>query len=320
MSKKIMITGSCGFVFSNIVLYMLQHTKYNVVSVDKLTEAGSLLNISHNPDINIKRHKFYLGDISDYDFISKVFKLEKPDVIINGAAESHIDNSIKGSKEFVSSNIVGTHSMLEAMRNTHIPDKFIQFSTDECYGQILEGSFDEKSPLDPRNPYSSSKASADLLCNAYIKTYNLPIIITRCCNVFGGRQNKEKLIPKCITNLLQGKKIPIFGEGFQSREWIFIKDVFSALQVIIESGKLGETYNIGSGFEIKNIDLAKKILEIMDQSEEMIEFIIDRLGHDFRYSLNCDKLKALGWEPKYDFMEALDHTISWYTKNRWSWG
>lgn len=319
MNKKIMITGSCGFVFSNIVLYLLQHTKYNIVSIDKLTKAGSLLNISHNADVSIKRHKFYLGDISDYDFISKIFDLEKPDIIINGAAHSHVDNSIDESKEFVISNIVGTHSMLEAMRNVYIPEKFIQFSTDECYGQILEGSFLETDPLVPRNPYSATKASADLMCQSYYETYKLPIIITRSCNIFGGRQNKEKLIPKCVTNLIQNKKIPVFAKGEQSREWIFIKDVFGALQTIIEKGNVGEIYNIGSGFEIKNIDLVKNILRIMERDENMIEFVQDRLGHDFRYSLNCDKLKALGWNAEYDFYEALEHTISWFKKNKWSW-
>lgn len=319
MAKKILITGSCGFVFSNVVLYMLQHTKYDVVSVDKLTDAGSLLNISHNPNVNTKRHKLYLGDIADYDFIDKVFNLEKPDIIINGAACSHVDNSINGSSEFMHSNVIGTHSMLEAMRKSHTPELFIQFSTDEVYGQVEFGSFLETDPLLPRNPYSASKASADLLCRSYVETYNLPIIITRSCNIFGGRQNVEKMIPKCITNLLNDKKIPVYGKGEQSREWIFTKDVFFALQSIIEKGKAGEIYNIGSEYELKNIDLVKKILELVGKDESNMEFVKDRLGHDFRYSVDTSKLKSLGWTPQYKFDEALKHTISWYVKNRWSW-
>ena len=319
MSKTVLVTGSCGFVFSNMVLYMLQHTDWNIVSVDKLTYAGSLENIAFNRDINTKRHRFYLADISDYHTMEKIFDIERPDLVINGAASSHVDNSIAGSQEFIQSNVIGTHSMLEAMRKIHVPDKFIQFSTDECYGQILNGSFKENSPLLPRNPYSASKASADLMCNSYIQTYKLPIIITRACNIFGGRQNKEKLIPKCIVNLIEDKKVPIYGQGNQVREWIFTKDVFYALQIIIEKGIAGETYNIGSGREIKNIDLVKNIINLMNKDENMIEFVEDRLGHDFRYAINCDKLKLLGWKPKYDFGEAISYTIAWYTKNRWSW-
>ena len=317
--QKVLITGSAGFIFSNVVLYMLQHTKYDIISVDKLTYAGSLYNLSYNNDIENKRHKFKLGDISDYDFIAKLFSIEKPDIVINGAAMSHVDNSITGPKEFITSNIVGTHSLLEAMRIAHKPQKFIQFSTDEVMGQIENGTFNEDSPLQPRSPYSASKASADLLCNSYIETYDLPIIITRCCNVFGGRQHKEKLIPKTITNLLQDKKIPIYGAGKNIREWIFIKDVFYALMTILENGKLHNIYNIGSGVEVDNLTLVKKILTIMNKNESYIEFVEDRLGHDFRYALNSNKLRNLGWEPKYEIDDALQYTIEWFIKNRWSW-
>jgi dTDP-D-glucose 4,6-dehydratase len=192
-------------------------------------------------------------------------------------------------------------------------------NTDEAYGQIKKGSFTENSPLNPRSPYSATKTSADLLCQSYVATYGLPIVITRCCNIFGSRQNKEKLIPKCITNILQDERIPVFGQGLQSREWIFIKDVFYALKVIIQSGRDGEIYNIGSGFEIKNIDLVKTIIKIMGADYELIEFVKDRLGHDFRYSLDCNKLKSLGWKTKYEFYEALGYVIEWYKKNTWSW-
>lgn len=316
---KYLITGSCGFVFSNIVLAILQNTKHEVVSVDKLTYAGSLNNIAYNRDIKNKRHEFYLADISDYHMMKKIFDIEKPDIIINGAASSHVDNSIIGSQEFIQSNIVGTHSLLEAMRTTHMPKMFIQFSSDETYGQIVEGSFRETDALSPRNPYSSSKASADLLCKSYIETYKLPIIITRSCNIFGGRQHREKLIPKTIINAYNNEKIPVYGDGQQKREWIFIKDVFFALQTIIEKGTIGEIYNIGSGNEIKNLDLITKIVKQVNDDPKLIEFVDDRLGHDFRYSLNCDKLKALGWNTKYDFDEALEYVIKWYLNNQWSW-
>lgn len=316
---KLLLTGSAGFVFSNMVLYFQQHTNHNIVSIDKLTDAGSLLNLAHNADVNNSRHKFYLGDIADYDFIAKIFDIERPDIVINGAAHSHVDNSIKSSQDFVRSNVIGVHSILEAMRNVHMPKKFIQFGTDEEYGQIISGSFDENSKLSPRNPYSATKASGSLLCQSYIETYDFPVIITRCCNIFGNRQNKEKFIPKCITNLLQNKKCEVFGKGLQKREWIFIKDVFHALQTIIKDGVVKEVYNIGTGYEVENIVLAKKILNIMGYGEKMIEFIPDRLGHDFRYSLNCEKLHKLGWSNKYKFDEALEHTIGWYKNNWWSW-
>jgi len=317
--SKILITGSAGFVFSNMVLYYQQHTNHDIVSIDKLTEASSLQNVGYNPDIQTRRHRLYLGDISDYDFVSKIFRLEKPEIVINGAASSHVDNSIVDSQDFIKSNIVGTHSMLEACRDIHTPKVFIQFSTDECYGQIEKGSFDEDDKLNPRNPYSASKASADLICKSYINTYNLPIIITRCCNIFGGRQNKEKFIPKCITNLLQNKPCEVYGKGLQKREWIFVKDVFFALESIIKCGKLGELYNIGSGYELSNIELAKKIIGIMKLDGDLIKFVKDRPAHDFRYSLNHKKLKSLGWASKYNFDEALGYVIGWYKKNTWSW-
>jgi len=316
---KILLTGSAGFVFSNMLLYFQQHTNYEIISVDKLTDAGSLLNIGYNPNVQTRRHRFYLGDIADYEFVSKLFDIEKPDIVINGAASSHVDNSIQNSREFVFSNVVGVHSMLEAIRSVHCPERFIQFSTDEVYEQILSGSSLENDKMAPRNPYSATKGAADLLCQSYISTYDLPITITRCCNIFGGRQNKEKMIPRCITNLLQDKKCEVFGKGLQEREWIFVKDVFFALQTIIQSGKNKEIYNIGSAVDIKNIDLVKKIIEVMGKDERMIEFIPDRLGHDFRYSLNCDKIKKLGWNPKYEFDEALKYVVGWYKKNTWSW-
>ncbi|KKK92056.1 hypothetical protein LCGC14_2706760, partial [marine sediment metagenome] len=212
-----------------------------------------------------------------------------------------------------------THSMLEASLNAYQPKLFINFNTDEEYGHILEGESLESDVLNPRNPYSASKASADLLGQSYFITHNVPIISTRCCNVFGSRQNKEKLIPKVITNILTNQKIPVFGSGMQIRQWIYTKDVFFALKCIIEKGIVGEIYNISSGVEKNNLEVINFICDSLGKGKDLIEFVEDRKGHDFRYALNYDKIKNIGWEPKYGFNEALLHTINWFKVNAWSW-
>jgi dTDP-glucose 4,6-dehydratase len=310
--SKILITGTCGFIFSNVVIYMLQHTKHEIAGIDKLTYAGSRLNAPE-----VKRYKLHIGDVCDYHFVRKIFELEKPDIVIHGAAESHVDNSISDSHDFVRTNVIGTHSMLEAALKVHTPEKFINISTDEVYGSVEEGYSRENDQLDPRSPYSSTKASADLLGQSYFTTYGLPVITTRCSNNFGPRQHMEKFIPKVVTNILCGKKIPLYGDGKNEREWIYVKDNFYALLALMESGKVGEAYNISSGHGIGNIDVLDAIFEIMGVGQDLVEHVEDRLGHDRRYAVNCDKIKALGWEPKYDFMEALDYTVDWYKKNRW---
>jgi len=319
--SKILITGSCGFIFSNVVLYMLQHTKHEIISIDKLTYAGSLANIAHNRDIQTKRHRFYLGDVCDYDFIKKVFEIEKPDIVIHGAAESHVDNSIESSNDFVRTNVMGTHSMLEAALKVHTPQKFINVSTDEVYGSVETGSSVETDLLEPRSPYSSTKAAADLLGQSYITTHGLPIITTRCANNFGPRQHEEKLIPKSITNLLMGWPITVYGDGKNIREWIYVKDHYNALMAIIERGEPGEIYNISSNFDKENIEIANMLVDIIGggDREHHIQFVKDRPGHDRRYSVDSTKLRNLGWEPKYSLEDALVHTVSWYKSNVWSW-
>lgn len=312
---KVLITGSAGFIFSNVIIYALQKTDWEMVSIDKLTYAGSLLNVPQ-----VKRHKLYVGDICDYHFVRKVFEIEKPDLVIHGAAESHVDNSIDNSHAFISTNVRGTHSMLEAALKAHTPQKFINVSTDEVYGSVEQGHSKESDILDPRSPYSSSKASADLLGKSYFTTYGLPVITTRCSNNFGPRQHIEKFIPKTITNLLQGKKIPLYGDGKNKREWIYIMDHFEALKTIIDKGIVGETYNISSGYEKENIEVINTILELMGKGQEFIEYVKDRPGHDRRYSVDTSKLKALGWKPEFDLAESLFHTIGWYSANRkWFW-
>ncbi len=311
---KILITGSCGFIFSNFVIYALQKTDWEMVGIDKLTYAGSLLNVPQ-----VKRHKLYIGDICDYHFVRKVFEIEKPEIVIHGAAESHVDNSIEHSHEFVSTNVIGTHSMLEAARQ-YTPLKFINVSTDEVYGSVEAGHSKETDILDPRSPYSSSKASADLLGKSYHTTHGLPIITTRCSNNFGPRQHIEKFIPKTITNLLQGKKVPLYGDGKNKREWIYVMDHFEALKTIVEKGAPGETYNISSGYEKENVEVLNLILELMGKGPEHIEYVKDRPGHDRRYSIDTSKLKALGWQPEFSFSQSLFHTINWYSANRkWFW-
>lgn len=317
---KILITGSCGFIFSNVVLYLMQHTTHEIISIDKLTYAGSLLNISYNRDAQAKRHRFYLGDICDYDFVRKVFEIEKPDIVIHGAAESHVDNSIHNSNDFVRTNVMGTHSVLEAALKVHMPGKFINVSTDEVYGSVEAGSSLETDRLEPRSPYSSTKAAADLLGQSYIATYDLPVITTRCANNFGPRQHEEKFIPKIITNALKGYPIPLYGDGTNVREWIYVKDHYHALKSIIDYGKPGETYNISSGYAMRNIDLLNKICDILgDWSKALIKHVPDRPGHDKRYSVDTTKLRNLGWEPKYTLEEALEHTVGWYKGNTWFW-
>lgn len=311
---KVLVTGSCGFIFSNFIIYALQNTKWDIVSIDKLTYAGSLLNVPQ-----VKRHKLHIGDICDQHFIKKIFAIEKPDIVIHGAAESHVDNSINSAGAFVSTNVVGTYSMLEAAMRVHTPQKFINVSTDEVYGSVVEGHSLETDRLDPRSPYSSSKASADLLGQSYRTTYNLPIITTRCSNNFGPRQHVEKFIPKVITNILTNQKIPLYGDGKNKREWIYVKDHFDALIAIIEHGKVGEIYNISSGYEKENIEVLDTIFNIMGKGKELLEHVEDRLGHDRRYSVNCDKLRALGWQPSCGFEEAIAHTVGWYKNNLWFW-
>ncbi|MFA5023381.1 MAG: dTDP-glucose 4,6-dehydratase [Patescibacteria group bacterium] len=308
--SKILISGSCGFIFSNVVLYFLQHTTDEIVSIDKLTYAGSLLNVPQ-----VKRHKLYIGDVCDYDLVKKIFEIEKPDIVIHAAAESHVDNSILGSKVFVNTNVVGTHSMLEAALKAHTPQKFINISTDEIYGSVEAGHSKENDQIKPRSPYSSTKASADLLGQSYFTTYGLPVITTRCSNNYGPRQHIEKFIPKAIANIMKGEKIPLYGDGKNKREWIYVKDHFRALQSIIEKGIPGEAYNISSGAEKENIEVLKTILTIMNADESFIEYVKDRPGHDTRYSVDCTKLKNLDWKPQYSFEDAIAHTIMWYRSN-----
>jgi dTDP-glucose 4,6-dehydratase len=306
---RLLITGGAGFIGSNFVRYMLNNHDYDVVVLDKLTYSGRMENLE---DV-IHSIEFIKGDICNKDDLTKV----SCDVIINFAAETHVDRSILDAGVFVRTDVLGTFNLLELSRRLDV--QFIQISTDEVYGSITEGSFREEDTLDPSSPYSSSKAGADLLVRAYHKTYGLPVMITRSSNNFGPYQYPEKLIPLFIVNALQNKPLPLYGDGGNVRDWIYVLDNCEALALVLNKGKKGEIYNIGGGNEKTNLEITHAILEELKKPKSLIKFVKDRPGHDRRYSLDCTKIKALGWKPKHKFEEALKSTINWYKENEWWW-
>ena len=314
---KVLVTGGAGFIGSHYVKMRLakpSEPKVEITVLDKLTYAGSTENLQEVA--NQSNFNFIQGDICNEELVNKLIK--DFDQVIHFAAESHVDNSIKSSEVFVKTNVQGTNTLLNALKeNPKVT--FLHVSTDEVYGSISEGSWDEKSPLMPNSPYAASKASSDLLALAYNKTYGLDIRISRCCNNYGPNQFPEKVIPLFITNLLNQKRIPLYGTGSNFREWIHVNDHCKALDLILEKGSAGNVYNIGSDFELSNLDLAKAILGIFQQSEEMIDFVQDRLGHDFRYSLNSNKIKELGFKCEIDFKDGLRETVNWYKDNENWW-
>lgn len=313
--KRYLLTGGSGFIGSNFVRYILEKYKdCSIINLDKLTYAGNpdnLCDIENDP-----RYSFIKGDICDSKIVDELMK--NCDIVVHFAAESHVDRSINSGTEFVNTNVMGTNVLLESAMENDIK-KFIHVSTDEVYGSIKQGSFREDDILNPSSPYSASKAGSDLLVRSYFITHGLPVMITRCTNNFGPYQYPEKLIPLFITNLLEDKKIPVYGTGLNVRDWIYVLDHCRAIDFIIQKGKLGEIYNIGSGNEKTNLEITKKILELLGKDKSMIKFVEDRKGHDFRYSLDFSKIKKLGWKPAYDFETALEETINWYRQNRWWW-
>ncbi len=313
--KSFLVTGGCGFIGSNFIRYMLEnHQDCFITNIDKLTYAGNPDNLGDLEKVN--RYKFIKGDICDSRIVDKA--MENIDIIVHFAAETHVDRSISSGNEFVYTNVVGTNVLLEeAMK--HSIEKFIHISTDEVYGSLQKGSFKENDILNPSSPYSASKAGSDLLVRSYFTTHGLPAVITRCTNNFGPYQYPEKLIPRFITNLLEDRKVPVYGTGRNVRDWIYVLDHCRAIDFIIQKGNPGEIYNIGSGNEKMNIEITGKILELLGKNKSMIQFVEDRKGHDLRYSLDFSKIKKLGWKPAYDFDTALSKTVQWYSKNRWWW-
>ena len=311
MKKKILVTGSCGFIFSNFMIKNInESSKYIFTSVDKLIAPYNFANIN-------KKHNFYMGDIADEQFMNNIFLLEKPDYIIHGAAESFVDDSIASAKPFIHSNVVGTQNMID-LSLKHNVKKFIYISTDEVYGQLKLGekSWDENSQTLPRNPYSASKLAGELIVRAAGETHGLNYNITRCSNNYGPRQPPRNLIPKVITCLLNNQEIPIHGSGKNMREWLYVSDHNDAVMQVLEKGINKEIYNIGSGFELSNLEVVDHISHILNIVPK-IKHIKDRPGHDFRYSVNCDKIKEMGWKSNYDnFTSGITSTIKWYSENK----
>jgi len=314
---KVLVTGGAGFIGSNFIRYFLNHhPDHQVINFDKLTYAGNLDNLK---DIEKDpRYRFIKGDICDARAVEEAVG-SGVDVIINFAAESHVDRSIISAGAFVQTDVFGTYVLLEVVKK-HKIGRYIQISTDEVYGSIETGSFTENSTLNPNSPYASSKAGGDLLVRAYFKTHNIPVVITRSSNNFGPYQYPEKLISLFVTNALQGKKLPLYGKGENVRDWLFVNDNCEAIDLVFEKGKVGEIYNIGGGSERKNIEIARFILKELKLPESCIEYVKDRPGHDWRYSLDCGKIKReMGWEAKTDFKAALSQTIKWYRDNEEWW-
>ena len=313
--KTIIITGGLGFIGSNLV-NILSKKKYFIINIDKITYASNLNNISEN----IKNYKFYKQDINNQNFIKKILEKYNPSLIFNVAAETHVDRSIDSPRQFIDSNVYGVFNLLEAIKKYKKKIKFIHVSTDEVYGDIKKNKKSiESDSYNPSSPYAASKASGDLLIKSYVRTYKIPAIITNCCNNYGPNQYPEKLIPTIIYKIINQKPIPIYGNGKNIREWIYVEDHCNALIEISEKGILGENYNIGSGIELNNIEITKKIISCFKEidinlaNKAKFIFVKDRPGHDLRYSLNSSKIKNnLKWDCKYKFDEGIKKTIFWY--------
>ena len=314
---KLLVTGGVGFIGSNFIRHIRQeHPDWEITNLDKLTYAGNLENLKDIQDQ--PGYHFVKGDIADRKLVDKLLGQEF-DVIVNFAAESHVDRSILDASQFIETNVKGTQVLLEGARKRGIR-RFIQVSTDEVYGSIDSGRFTEESPLSPSSPYSASKTAADLLCGAYFKTHHVPAIVTRCTNNLGPYQFPEKLIPLVITNALEDKPVPVYGDGLNIRDWIFVVDHCRALDAVIQKGQPGEIYNIGSGHEKTNLELIHRLLELLDKPQSLIQFVTDRPAHDRRYALDCTRIATdLGWQPVYSFEKALSATVDWYLKNESWW-
>jgi dTDP-glucose 4,6-dehydratase len=314
---RLMVTGGAGFIGSNFVRRVVDGSLPGITSVtvlDKLTYAGTLTNLKN---LKSSDYEFIQGDICDSDLLNRL--LPGFDAVINFAAESHVDRSITGAKDFVITNVLGVQNLLDAAKNASV-QTFIQISTDEVYGSIANGSWPETDPLLPNSPYAASKASGDLLARSYYKTHGMDVRITRCSNNYGSNQFPEKVIPLFVTNLLEGKKIPVYGSGVNVRDWLHVDDHCSGIHSALMKGKAGEIYNIGGGLELTNLELTEKILNLMGKNDSEIEYVQDRKGHDLRYSVDWTKAKnEIGYSPKVKFEDGLLATINWYQENESWW-
>ncbi len=334
MAKTVLVTGGCGFIGTNFVRLLLETRKdWQVINLDKLTYAGnlqSLRDVSEHPN-----YRFVRGDICDSVLLEELFREQQIDTVVHFSAESHVDRSITGPAEFIRTNITGTFTLLEAAKKQWLDNgidsgkcRFLHVSTDEVYGSLGEiGYFTEQTPYDPRSPYSASKASSDHLVRAYFHTYGLPVLITNCSNNYGPYQFPEKLIPLILNNGLQGKKLPVYGDGGNVRDWLYVRDHCEAIVRVVEQGTVGESYNIGGHNEKNNMQVVELLCDMLDKKagpldsgeprRSLITFIKDRLGHDRRYAINAEKIaQDLGWTPKFTFEQGIEKTVSWYLENR----
>ena len=317
--KKILVTGGAGFIGSNFINHILKNrSDVFIVNLDKLTYAGNLNNLK-----DVEKHpnySFVKGDIVNDELVSYLFQKYEITHVINFAAESHVDRSILGSEVFFRTNVLGTNVLLENSKRFAV-EKFVQISTDEVYGSLgPEGQFEETTPLQPNSPYAASKAAADMMALAFHHTYHVPVVITRCSNNYGQYQFPEKLIPLMIINAMNNKKLPVYGDGLNVRDWIYVIDHNKAVELVLEKGIIGEVYNIGASTEKPNIEIVKLILKQLGKSGELIEYVKDRPGHDRRYAINSTKIKnELAWQPEYSFDSAIQNTVKWYLENNKWW-
>ena len=312
-----LITGGCGFIGSNFIQRLLLTRKdARVVNLDKLTYAGNLDNlreVEHD-----EGYSFVQGDICDGQLVEEL--MQEADYVVHFAAESHVDRSLMAGDDFIRTEVYGTYTLLEAARRSPRLKRFLHMSTDEVYGQVPEGESSlEDDPFRPRSPYSASKVGAEMQCVAFIETYGLPIVIARPANNVGPRQHLEKFVPLCTTNALADEPLPIYGDGRQVRDWLFVEDNCEALDLLLHEGEPGESYNIGAENQRYNIDIAELVLDIVGKPRSLIRFVEDRAGHDRRYCVNFDKIRSLGWSPKHDSASGIEKTVRWYIDNRWWW-
>jgi dTDP-glucose 4,6-dehydratase len=315
---NILVTGGAGFIGSNHVRLLLDETTDRVINLDLLTYAGNLENLAGLE--NHPRYRFVRGDITDRHLVRRIFQEEDIGSVIHFAAESHVDRSVEGPEIFVRTNILGTEVLLEESRRAEV-DRFVMVSTDEVYGSLGdEGLFTEKTPLAPNSPYAASKAAADLMCRSFFKTFGFPVITTRCSNNYGPFQFPEKLIPLMISNALEGRSLPVYGDGLNVRDWLYVGDHCRAIDLVMRKGRVGEVYNIGGCNEMKNLELVQLLVDKLGKSRDLITFVKDRPGHDLRYAIDAGKIiDELGWAPTVDFSRGLDQTLAWYLENRQWW-
>jgi len=317
--RNLMITGGAGFIGSNFVRYVLEkYPDYHVVVYDKLTYAGNLDNLKDVAERFAGRYAFVRGDICDAGLVRETVRAHDADTVVNFAADTHVDRSIMDPDAFVKTDVYGTYVLLEAAREFGL-ERYHQISTDEVYGHVPEGSSKESDPVAPRSPYAASKASGDLMVNAYHVTYDLPTTITRGANNIGPYQYPEKVVPLFVTNAIDGLPLPLYGDGLQMRDYQYVGDHCEAIDLVLHQGKLGSVYNVGTGTEMHNIDMAHLVLDLLGKPESLIQPVRDRPGHDRRYALDVTRIRGLGWEPAHSCEEAIEKTVRWYVENEWWW-